>query len=113
MSDGTLSAEPMTPDSLHLVLFGLPSSGKSALLGALAQAAQTQEQVLSGKLSERGEGLAALQKALYQGQGKPTGEEVVEYPITFEAFTGKRPWFRDAVLVDCNGRLLSAILPKP
>jgi GTPase SAR1 family protein len=114
MSDATLTAaEPLTPDSLHLVLFGLPSSGKSALLGALAQAAQTQEQVLAGKLSAPGDGLAVLQKTHYQGQGQPTNEEVVDYPITFEPFTGRRPSLREAVLVDCNGRVVSNLLSKP
>ena len=106
MSQVTNSAvEQSPPDSLHLVLFGLPSAGKSALLGALAQATQ-------GNLNERGEGLSSLRTALYQGQAKPTTEEVVDYPITLASADG-RSFPQEAVLVDCSGRVVSEILAKP
>jgi GTPase SAR1 family protein len=112
MSEATLpAAGPSSGDSLHLVLFGLPSAGKSSLLGALAQTANHQDQAISGRFSERGEGLTALQKNLYQGQYKPTSEEVVEYPMTFESPEGSSA--QEAVLVDCNGRTVSDILSKP
>jgi hypothetical protein len=104
MSEATLPVvEQADAKPLHLVLFGLPSSGKSSLLGALAQAAQ-------GQLNEPGEGLSSLRTALYQGKTKPTTEEVIDYPVSFAASGSPA---REVVLVDCNGRAVSEILSGP
>ena len=43
---------PISADALRIVLFGLPHAGKSSLLGALAQAGQTQENLLPGHLTD-------------------------------------------------------------
>ena len=53
------------PRGLHIVLFGMAASGKSSLLGALAQAAQGQQQVLGGKLDDVPDGMQELRKRLY------------------------------------------------
>src|SRR6516165_12527157 len=70
----------------RLVLFGMPAAGKSSLLGALAQAAQTQEHLLNGHLTDLSKGLAELKRRLYEDQPQETLEEVVPYPISFEPF---------------------------
>src|SRR5215471_21702568 len=73
-------------NALRLVLFGMPDAGKSSLLGALAQAAQTQEHLLNGHLTDLSQGLAELQRRLYEDQPRETLEEIVPYPVAFEPF---------------------------
>src|SRR5207244_12160452 len=102
--------------ALHLVLFGLPAAGKSSLLGALQQAAQTQMHLLHGRLDDLSQGLAELQHRLYDGQGRPTSEEVVPYPIHFKPFgsDGKEAAAAQvqAVLIDCDGRAANDLLAQ-
>src|SRR5262245_8851476 len=62
---------------LRLVLFGLPGAGKTALLGALVQAARTQDQVLGTKLDDFSPGLDDLQPSGYQKGPSPTRDEVI------------------------------------
>jgi hypothetical protein len=108
---------PAVPrDALRLVLFGMPAAGKSSLLGALAQAAQTQEHVLSGRLIDHSQGLTELQQRLYDEQPRRTVEEIVTYPIAFEPFapedrppTGPR---YDGLLIDCDGRVANDLLVR-
>jgi hypothetical protein len=101
-------------NAVRIVLFGMPDAGKSSLLGALAQAAQTQEHVLNGRLVDRSQGLAQLQRRLYQEQPRETLEEVVPYSVTLEPFTSPEssaaPAPLDAVLVDCDGRVANELL---
>ncbi|HWY88795.1 MAG TPA: GTPase domain-containing protein, partial [Gemmataceae bacterium] len=98
---GVMMAEN-TPadDGLRIVLFGTAGAGKSSLLGALAQAAQTQRQVLGGELTDATGGLAELQRATYDNKQRETQEEIVPYPVTLQA-DATIP----ATLIDCNGRL--------
>jgi GTPase SAR1 family protein len=128
MADSTgtgTAATPATPaaaptlgaDALHIVLFGLPAAGKSSLLGALAQAGQTQQYALNGRLTDLSGGLSELQHRLYEGQPRSTREEVVPYPVEFEAFA------QDAhgqpandklklVLIDCDGQVANDLLSR-
>ena len=39
-------------DASRIVFLGLPDSGKSALLGALAQASETQDKLLGSRLTD-------------------------------------------------------------
>jgi hypothetical protein len=93
----------------------MPDAGKSSLLGALAQAAQTQEHLLNGHLTDSAKGLAELQRRLYDAQPRETLEEVVPYPVLFEPFV---PYERgvdartEAVLVDCDGRAANDLLAR-
>jgi hypothetical protein len=109
-------ATPMTAGSsapLRIVLFGMPDAGKSSLLGALAQAAQTQEHVLNGRLIDRSQGLAELQQRLYEERPRETLEEVVPYPVTFEIFApGGDRVEREAILYDCDGRVANDLLSR-
>src|SRR5947209_13976106 len=77
------------PGAVRIVLFGMPDAGKSSLLGALAQAAQTQEHVLNGRLQDVSQGLAELQRRLYEGRPRETLEEVVPYPVVLEPFPAR------------------------
>jgi hypothetical protein len=103
------------PSDLRLVLFGLPAAGKSSLLGALAQAAQTQEHLLHGRLVPRTDGLNELQKRLYVENPRPTAEEVAPYPVDFEPFAhdGQAGGSKvEAVLIDCDGRVANDLLAR-
>jgi hypothetical protein len=105
------------PDALRIVLFGQPDAGKSSLLGALAQAAQSQEHLLNGKLADRTDGLAALRKCLYDEHVRRTVEEVAPYPVDFEPFVGEGQVFvtgeqLHAVLIDSDGRVATDLLNR-
>jgi GTPase SAR1 family protein len=101
------------PDAVHIVLFGMPAAGKTSLLGALAQAAQTQEHLLHGRIEDRTHELQALQHQLYEEQPRRTVEEVVPYEIDFEPFPADGPapaQHIDAVLIDSDGRVANDLL---
>jgi GTPase SAR1 family protein len=106
---------PLTP-ALRVVLFGMPGAGKSSLLGALAQAAQTQEHVLNGHLTDLSHGLGELQRRLYEEAPRETLEEVVPYPVAFDSFTSSGPdgdgRHLDAIFVDCDGRVANELLAR-
>jgi hypothetical protein len=94
-------------NGLRLLLFGLPGSGKSALLGALVQAGTSQAGVLHGKVADDTGRLTALREQAYADALPATRDEVVAYPIRFEP--------QDApalavALLDCDGRLAAAYL---
>jgi hypothetical protein len=106
---------PLTP-ALRVVLFGMPGAGKSSLLGALAQAAQTQEHVLNGHLTDLSQGLGELQRRLYEEAPRETLEEVVPYPVACDSFTSSGPDSNgrhlDAIFVDCDGRIANELLAR-
>jgi hypothetical protein len=99
--------------ALRIVLFGMTDAGKSSLLGALAQAAQTQEQAFNGRLTDRSQGLAELQQRLYEERPRETLEEVVPYPVAVESFgPGGTRVAREAILYDCDGRVANDLLSR-
>jgi hypothetical protein len=114
MSESQTSTPVATdrPGDLHIVLFGMPAAGKSSLLGALAQAAQTQEHLLNGHLVDVSHGLSELRKRLYEESGRRTAEEVVPYPVDFEPVRrdGRVPDHLGAVFIDCDGRVANDLL---
>jgi hypothetical protein len=108
---------PATPDGLRIVLFGMPAAGKSSLLGALAQASQSQEHLLNGHLTDVSHGLDELRHRLYDENARRTAEEVVPYPIDFEPFSGdgRDPAAHEhvaATVVDCDGRVANDLLVR-
>jgi GTP-binding protein EngB required for normal cell division len=91
-----------TPTGPSLILFGSADSGKSSLLGALVQAAESQGGELKGKLQDDTGGLASLQKAAYADKMPDTTQELTAYPVHFTpTLAPSRPW--QAVLYDCSG----------
>jgi hypothetical protein len=113
------TAVPATghPDDLSIVLFGMPAAGKSSLLGALAQAAQAQEHLLNGRLTDLSHGLDELRRRVYEESPRRTAEEVVPYPVDFAPFhQDNRPTDAEehvgAVVIDCDGRVANDLLVR-
>ncbi|HZU38147.1 MAG TPA: GTPase domain-containing protein, partial [Gemmataceae bacterium] len=99
--------------ALRLVLFGRNAAGKSSLLGALMQAAQVEEKLLAGQLTDVSQGLTELQHHLYDQGPADTTEEIVPYPIKFQPFeAGKKTRPIQAVLIDCDGQVVSRLLER-
>jgi hypothetical protein len=98
------------------VLFGTSGAGKSSLLGALAQAAQTQEPILNAHLTDLSQGLGELQRRLYEDAPRQTLEEVVPYPVAFDSFPSSGPDSHgrhvDAIFIDCDGRMANDLLAR-
>jgi hypothetical protein len=103
--------------NLSIVLFGMPAAGKSSLLGALAQAAQAQEHLLNGRLTDVSHGLDELRRRAYEESPRRTADEVVPYPVDFEPFgqDGNKPDASrhiGAVVIDCDGRVANDLLVR-
>src|SRR5262249_53419284 len=113
-SSPTAPPAPAERAGLRLLLFGRPGAGKTSLLGALSQAAQTQEHLLHGRLTEQAPGLEGLRHQVYDETTRPTPEEVVLYPVDFELFEGpadSREHLK-ALLIDCDGRAANDLLTR-
>jgi GTPase SAR1 family protein len=115
----TGAASPPAPavvgSPLQIVLFGMPAAGKTSLLGALAQAAQSQEHLLHGRLSDQSQGLAELQHRLYEDNPRRTTEEIVPYAVRFEPFAEPAEETEeafDAVLIDCDGQVANDLIAR-
>ncbi len=107
----TTAAKPKTaiPTGPSLVLFGSADAGKSSLLGAFVQAAESQAGELKGKLQDDSGGLTSLRKAAYADKIPDTTQELTAYPIHFTpAAVPSRPW--QAVLYDCSGSVADLYL---
>lgn len=104
----------VSPTALRFVLFGMPDAGKSSLLGALLQAAQSQEHVLHGRLTDQSGGLAELQQRVYEDRPRQTPEEIILYPVSYEPFAGPGQTAArlDALLIDCDGRVANELLAR-
>ena len=100
---------PVDPAALRLVLFGMPDAGKSSLLGALAQAAETQARALHGHLNDPAHGLDELRKKLYEDRQTETQQEIVPYSVRFSPYGQPS---MPAVLYDCDGRAANELLTQ-
>src|SRR5438309_12008831 len=108
---------PVKSIGLRIVLFGMPAAGKSSLLGALAQAAEVQQHILHGRITDSTYGLEELQHRLYAERPQRTADEIVPYPIRFEPFAlesvnGSVSEKLDATLIDCDGRVANDLLVR-
>lgn len=98
------------PDNLRIVLFGAPGAGKSSLIGALAQAGQTQGQQLGGQLLDVSGGMTELKNQTYQNGPAPTQDELRDYPLAIEPLTPGKGATQTATLIDCSGQAAQAIM---
>lgn len=89
----------------HVVLFGPPDAGKTSLLGALAQVARTLPKDLGGSFNDVAGNLDELRRQVYDDFPEETRREVVPHAVALER--------RDAVLVDCDGRVAADVLRDP
>src|SRR4051812_12800041 len=113
MADSSTGPTPpvqLGRDALRVVLFGMPDAGKSSLLGALDQAALTQENLPNGRLTDLGQGLAELRRQLYEARPKETLAEVVPYPVRYEPPGSGQS--QEAILYDCDGRVANELLAR-
>jgi hypothetical protein len=97
-------------DTLRILLFGPPGSGKSSLLGALAQAGQSQSAQLGGQLVDAAGSLEVLKAQTYQKGPAPTQEELKDYTLTLEPLTPGQGSATTATLTDCSGQAATALL---
>ena len=100
---------PVDPAALRLVLFGMSDAGKSSLLGALAQAAETQGRALHGHLNDPTHGLDELRKKLYEDRPTETQQEIVPYSVRFSPYGQPSV---PAVLYDCDGKAANELLTQ-
>ena len=107
---------PFDANALRIVLFGLPDAGKSSLLGALSQAAQTQEHILNGRLTDVANGLVELRERIYAGGPHETLHEIIPYPVIYQPFTlaGNQEYAapQSIVLIDCDGRVANELVMR-
>jgi GTPase SAR1 family protein len=110
----TFSVSHPDGDALRVVLFGMPDAGKSSLLGALAQAAQSQDRGLHGRLLDLTHGLGELWRRVYENRPRETLDEIVPYPVYFERFIPDPDGNQriPLLLIDCDGRVANDILSQ-
>jgi GTPase SAR1 family protein len=98
------------PDNLRIVLFGAPGAGKSALIGALAHAGQTQGAQLGGQLLDVSGGMTELKNQTYQKGPAPTQDELRDYPLAVEPSAKGDGATQTATLYDSSGQAAEAIM---
>lgn len=108
----TVGPIPLEPTAIRLALFGMPDSGKSSLLGALAQVAHTQTRTLHGHLSDLSNGLTELRRRLYDDQKNDVPREITPYPVRFIPFGKENTPGQQVVLYDCDGHAVNQLLTK-
>src|SRR3954468_2807352 len=118
MATPTLTPVP-PPDRTtpQVLLFGHTGSGKSALLGALLKAAETQGATLRGEALESSGPLATMRDAVYRGDKlEPTAPEINSYTVRL------RPWREGTrtvtdpvtlVIHDCAGTAAASLIEHP
>src|SRR5262245_12219833 len=104
---------PSDPTTPRVLLFGHSGAGKSALLGALLRAAETERPTLRGEVVEPSGRLASIRDAVYRGTAlEPTSTELTSYAVRFQpAEAGGEPV--TVVLNDCSGRAAESLIHHP
>jgi GTPase SAR1 family protein len=103
-----MAVKKLSSRGLRVVLFGTPGSGKSSLLGALWQAAQSQEALLGGKIDDASGGLAELHNYVYEQKPEGNDDDLALYPIS----VSNNGQSLDATLIDCDGEVAQECLAK-
>src|SRR6188768_2628310 len=106
--------EPSTP---RVLLFGHRGAGKSALIGALLQAGETQGETLRGEVVHSSVDLPRIRDAVYSGTKiDPHTSELVSYTIRLRPWrAGTKPVGEPltVVLDDCDGKAAEELLEHP
>jgi len=108
---------PPSSDTPQVLLFGHSHAGKSAILGALLKAAETQGPTLRGEVLETSGRLATIRDAVYSGtELEPSSTELTSYTVRL------RPWREGTkalsepitlTLNDCSGRAAESLISHP
>lgn len=102
----------MTPEEepLRLVMFGLPSSGKSSLLGSLVQAGELHDPVLNARLVEPSPGLLDLREKLSKNHLDANVEEVTPHTLKLEPLPKGSPVVVE--VVDSSGKAAAEMVSR-
>ncbi len=108
---------PVPKDTPSVLLFGHSGAGKSALLGAMLKAAETQGPILRGEVLEASGRLASIRDSVYKGNApEPNAAELATYTVRL------RPWREGSVAVtepvtitlnDCSGKAAESLIHHP
>ena len=108
------SPDPAVP---RVLLFGHRGAGKSALVGALLQAGETQGETLRGEVVHSSVDLPRIRDAVYSGTKlEPSQRELVSYTIRLRPWrVGTKPVGEPitVVLDDCDGKAAESLLEHP
>lgn len=96
--------------TVDIVLLGGPAAGKTSLVGALAEAAQSQPAVLHAQLKDIQGPLADVREATYKKGPAPTREEVQTITVTLEPLPNVKEPPTTANIVDCSGAAAQKLL---
>jgi hypothetical protein len=112
-----MSNEPLPPLPLntpHVLLFGHSGSGKSALLGALLKANETQGRTLRGEVEEPSGRLASIRDAVYRNtELERSDTEITRYVIALRAWGDGGETLAESVpiaLYDCSGKAAESFI---
>jgi hypothetical protein len=108
---------PTDTDVPRVLLFGHRGAGKSALIGALLKAGETQGETLRGEVVHSSVDLPRIRDAVYNG-GKldPQKAELVSYTVRLKPVQiGAQPVGEPltVVLDDCDGKAAETLLEHP
>ena len=108
------SPDPAVP---RVLLFGHRGAGKSALIGALLQAGETQGETLRGEVVHSSTELPRIRYAVYSGTKlEPSQRELVSYTVRLRPWrVGTKPVGDPltVILDDCDGKAAESLLENP
>jgi hypothetical protein len=108
---------PPEPTIPRVLLFGHRGAGKSALIGALLQAGETQGETLRGEVVHSSVDLPRIRDAVYNGAKiEPHQRELVSYTIRMRPWrVGTKPMGEpmSVILDDCDGKAAESLLEHP
>jgi hypothetical protein len=104
------------PDVPRVLLFGHRGAGKSALIGALLQAGETQGETLRGEVVSSSVDLPRIRDAVYSGKLESTNTELASFIIRLRPWRiGTQPLMEPltVILDDCDGRAAESLMAHP
>ncbi len=108
--------DPPVPDVPRVLLFGHHGSGKSALIGALLQAGETQGETLRGEVVSSSVDLPRIREAAYSGKLESASTELSSFTIRLRPWrVGSQPLMEPltVILDDCDGKAAEALMAHP